>query len=281
MSLTNPEKVVTEERLSQFYGSILPYLGGMPEAIVNKFSKSDLYSTDEKIIGQWINGKPLYQKLVDCGNAPNTATENSKWYNYGTGIDHSHLVFAFSVDPNGWVASLPYDIRSNGCVVVSNYCNPLNDHKGYIGLHTEKDRSTFHIYAVVQYTKIADSAISIGSDTDYSTTEKIIGTWVDGKSIYQKTITNITLSSSTDTVIQHGISNLDKIIDAKSFCRDANSTIFRPNPFAWANHNSYTEAKYYSGFSVTKTNIEFTAGASYISANPIVDITLQYTKTTN
>ena len=40
-------------------------------------------------------------------------------------------------------------------------------------------------YITVYYTKTTDSAISIGSDTDYSTEEKIIGTWIDGKPIYR------------------------------------------------------------------------------------------------
>ena len=26
------------------------------------------YSTDEQIVGEWIDGKPLYQKVVNCGN---------------------------------------------------------------------------------------------------------------------------------------------------------------------------------------------------------------------
>ena len=31
------------------------------------------YSTDEQIVGTWIDGKPIYQKTVDCGTLPNTA----------------------------------------------------------------------------------------------------------------------------------------------------------------------------------------------------------------
>ena len=75
MSLTNPKDVVTEERLKDFYDGIYPYLGGMPEILANKFSRSDIYSTTEKIIGQWIDGKPLYQKIVTTGGSvPSGAT---------------------------------------------------------------------------------------------------------------------------------------------------------------------------------------------------------------
>ena len=46
--------------------------------------------------------------------------------------------------------------------------------------------------------KSADSAVEIGSDTDYSTTEKIVGTWIDGKPIWQKTLhlTNVSIGTS-------------------------------------------------------------------------------------
>ena len=34
------------------------------------------YSTSEKVVGTWINGKPLYQKTVDCGALPNATSKN-------------------------------------------------------------------------------------------------------------------------------------------------------------------------------------------------------------
>jgi hypothetical protein len=127
MPLTNPNKVVTEERLSEFYGQILPYMGGMPDVLANKFSKGDLYSTDEKMIGCWVDNRPLYQKTVATGgNVPSGAT----------------LI----------------------------------------------QRTTQTGYDTILYTKTTDSPIAIGSDTDYSTDEKIVGTWIDGKLIWQNTV---------------------------------------------------------------------------------------------
>ena len=34
------------------------------------------YSTEEKVIGTWIDGKPLYQKTVNCGELPNASVKN-------------------------------------------------------------------------------------------------------------------------------------------------------------------------------------------------------------
>lgn len=62
MAVSNPDRVVTKQDLADFYGEILPYLGNMPEILATKFSKSDLYDSTEKIIGKWIDGKPLYQR---------------------------------------------------------------------------------------------------------------------------------------------------------------------------------------------------------------------------
>lgn len=139
MPLTNPNKVVTEERLSEFYGQILPYMGGMPDVLANKFSKGDLYSTDEKMVGQWTDGKPLYQKTVATGgNVPSGAT----------------LI----------------------------------------------QRTTQTGYDTILYTKTTDSPIAIGSDTDYSTDEKIVGTWIDGRPVWQKTYTVSSVTSSNKLI---------------------------------------------------------------------------------
>ena len=76
MSLTNPKDVVTEERLKDFYDGIYPYLGGMPEILANKFSRSDIYSTTEKMIGQWTDGKPLYQKVITGTTSSSASSTN-------------------------------------------------------------------------------------------------------------------------------------------------------------------------------------------------------------
>ena len=61
MSLTNDQ--ITAKNFKEFYEAIRPYLNGsFPTAIANKFDKANMYSTDEQIVGRWIDGKPLYQK---------------------------------------------------------------------------------------------------------------------------------------------------------------------------------------------------------------------------
>lgn len=174
MSLTNPNKIVTEERLSEFYGQILPYMGGMPEILANKFSRSDIYSTTEKMIGQAPDGKPLYQismqaSVSDKTTIPiaNISTINILNWSGVFVQSSSNNTFKLNTTTDAWV----YVERS------------------FNGFYFQSASNwTGEVYITLQYTKTTDSAISIGSDTDYSTTEKIVGTWTDGKPIWQRSI---------------------------------------------------------------------------------------------
>lgn len=54
---------------------------------------------------------------------------------------------------------------------------------------------------------------AISSSHNYSTTEQVIGTWVDGKPLYEKTIHSGALTKDTNWHnINHGISNLSEFI---------------------------------------------------------------------
>ena len=180
--LTNPNNVVTEERLAQFYQQILPYLGGMPDILANKFSKADLYSTDEKLIGRWIDGKPLYQKTF---NTTSSTTGREVDISYDANIDTViNIEGLFHRTDNSTSRWLPMNCytQSNMYGFICYDMSGKNIKYKLTGYSTDKQIIT------IQYTKTTDSAVEIGSDTDYSTTEKIVGTWIDGKPLYQRTV---------------------------------------------------------------------------------------------
>lgn len=186
MALTNDQ--ITAQNFKDFYGQIRPYLNGQVPTFANQFSRSDLYSTDEKIIGQWIDGKPLYQKTIDFGALPNNTTKSVN-HNIQN-IDYVVNLFGAAYrSSDGIVNTLPcYNRDIYGAELVSNPTSII--------VTTFADRSAFsESYIAIQYTKTTDSAIKVGTGTDYSTEEQIIGTWIDGKPIYQKTIelTNVSL----------------------------------------------------------------------------------------
>jgi len=267
MSLTNPNTVVTEQRLNEFYKGILPYLGGMPEMVANKFSKGDLYSTDEKMIGQWVDGKPLYQKTIEV----NVTTSTNQGANIYTGEISLSTFFDFSTIDNMF-----FDIEHSFYV--------LGNVRGFVYGWVVKEASTVLIgtlYArsnvpsklTFQYTKTTDTAISIGSDTDYSTEEKIVGTWIDGKPIYQKTIDCGGLPNNSTKEIAHGISNLDFIVHSFGITKRTSDGLCEQIP------SPNTNDSFASELSITPSVIYITTHSDRTSFTKSY-VTIQYTKTT-
>lgn len=262
MSLTNPEKIVTEERLNEYHQTILPYLGGMPDILANKFAKGDLYSTDEKMIGQWVDGKPVYQKTVDCGALPNNTlkTVAHNISNMDRCISISGYAYAYQVPE---FIPLPFTTPSGTQYIVEIKCN-LSD----IKINTKYNMSEYtESYVTIQYTKTTDSAVAIGNDTDYSTDEKIVGTWVDDKPIYQRTWTNISTPSSQNTdvtVIDLSSLNIDTVVNYFGFIK----TVGELNIY----HNTSYKIE-----TRIETNAVVMNVAGWISKP--TSVTIQYTKT--
>lgn len=60
-----------------------------------------------------------------------------------------------------------------------------------------------------------------GSSHTYSTTEQVVGTWIDGRDVYEKTVYNAG-GLSGDFFVSHGISNLDRVISCQGSYYDIN-----------------------------------------------------------
>ena len=192
--LTNPNNVVTEERLAQFYQQILPYMGGMPDILANKFSKADLYSTDEKLIGRWIDGKPLYQKTCVFTNVA-YGTSGKYLYHQIENIENIIDFEGVFVKPSTGETYLPNVYLANDyctCAIMITTESINYSLSSAWGANTLK--------CTIKYTKTTDSAVEIGDDTDYSTTEKIVGTWIDGKPLYQRTVSFVSNGANWKTI---------------------------------------------------------------------------------
>jgi len=103
----------------------------------------------------------------------------------------------------------------------------------------------------------------------YSTVEQIIGIWIDGKPLYRKTLE---FTPNTDTTVNLGISNIDKIwIDESHSFIDASNETISLNQYAT---DGYTRAW------INKTN-----GLRFKTSWNIADrtgyLTVLYTKTTD
>ena len=69
MAVKDDSTLITKGDLKKFYNKILPYMGG--NYVFNTLGTKDYYSEDEKVIGVWTDGKPVYQKTF-LGNLPSS-----------------------------------------------------------------------------------------------------------------------------------------------------------------------------------------------------------------
>lgn len=136
-----------------------------------------IYSQEEREVGVWKDGKPLYQKTyaglsLDC-NYANT------WYNTNILLGDIDVITS---------AELVDDNRQFIAGVVGTMSE-----RTYLGVYLSISGRTITTITI-QYTKTTDTAGS-GSWTPsgaeavhYSTNEQVVGTWIDGKTLYEATI---------------------------------------------------------------------------------------------
>lgn len=107
----------------------------------------------------------------------------------------------------------------------------------------------------------------------YSTTEQVIGKWIDGKPVYRKVL-NIGTPSSQRTYPTHGISNLENVIKLYGFCyTDGSARQIIPM--------TYTNWEIFA-YDITDTVFTLNFSANQWSANPTnVYVVFEYTKTTD
>ena len=105
-----------------------------------------------------------------------------------------------------------------------------------------------------------DSLYTSKTSDNYSTDEKAIGTWIDGKTIYQKVIA--TNSSFFETHrIEHGISNIGEVVSLSLMWHDTQDN-------AWEDRFRYYEA---SDIKYNMFAESLKANATYIIASDSAD----------
>ena len=151
-----------------------------------------IYSLEEREIGVWTDGKPLYEKTVDCGALPNASTKDVA-HNISN-IDRIISIIGTAKRSDGDTFTPMPDLDASSVTTPNNYlrfwANVTN-----IRIKTSSDRSNYtSSYAILRYTKTTDVAGS-GSWTPqgvpthhYSTDEQVIGTYL-GETLYRKVYT--------------------------------------------------------------------------------------------
>lgn len=109
------------------------------------------YSTTEQLIGTWINGKPLYRMVIDCGAGPNNSVKQ-----VSTGLTYANVTF---VEMTGFSVGATYSFPINNLrpangvgssigAYISNISGIAN-----VSVETATDRSAWHVYIVLTYVK--------------------------------------------------------------------------------------------------------------------------------
>ena len=115
--------------------------------------------------------------------------------------------------------------------------------------------------------------VSLAERYKYTTTERVIGAWLNQKPLYQKTIQIPSLPNNTSVNIAHGIANVDMIfIGEGSFCLSPIGN-YSPLPCMYVASNNNVSLV------VNSTQIIAITGSDMTDWSAVV--TLQYTKTTD
>lgn len=113
----------------------------------------------------------------------------------------------------------------------------------------------------------------------YSEQEKLVGKWLDGKPIYQKTIIFQPEINVENPVIDTSALNVDKIIKIEGSMLTDGGNSYISIPAYYNNNNTAYNSVYYN---VSSKQVNLRLGAQYYRySNNVAYITLQYTKTTN
>lgn len=243
------------------------------DAVVGKstmyIASSDCYSTVEKEVGCWTDGKPLYQRSFYVSALPSSA--GSMQVATGlTGIEMCKITGGWS---NGFGELNIVRCESTNAVTYGVGCRvSVSSGVPTINIEVGRDRHTIDAWVTIQYTKTTDTAGSgqytpaSGKAIHYSTDEQVIGTWIDGKPIYRRTLTGLSVAlNGTNWVNYNPSIPIDKIVDLHAYYVTTSDTLL-----------SCAIAEYQY---TPTTGIQLTAVQSY---NRTVNIlTIEYTKTTD
>lgn len=220
------------------------------------------YSTDEKIVGRWTDGKPVYQKT----------------YHFST-----RVVLASGVNEN--ILQLPSEmVLISGIAHDTDYSFVQNQiqigkNNGYLYIYNAKNVGVGLCDITLQYTKTTDTPGTgptpgnlIYLPALYSEEEREVGVWKDGKPLYQKTIDCGTMSYDTNWhTVAHNISDVEHIMVVNGYVQDGTVkywfSVYRP--------------QYNLGVivGVDTQNVQYVN--SWLNSSAKLMVTIQYTKTTD
>lgn len=234
-----------------------------------------IYSDNERVIGVWRDNKPLYAKtwVLTIPSATGTYSFNEATPNLENVVHTEYSLWGLGErGDTPWYTPATISFSGQTASYIEFYFASSN----YAGRE---------IYFTSYYTKTTDVAGSGNWNTDgvpthhYSTSEQVVGTWIDGKPLYEMTLTH-----SGALIVDNSFANdigslvsVDQFIGCEGYFRrtNANGLMYSLNggtrPEGSADNK--VSARYYNGNVQVAVNgyndIEYIA------------LTVRYTKTTD
>ena len=257
----NPSEPPTKDlNTLEIEGEVFNIAGG---GGTNLIVDAQIYSLEEKQVGVWTDGKPIYQKTVISTTTPSQNT----WTTIQLDLPTDAVVTKYEA----------YYRRSpNRTDFIPQY-NPTGSNEWLFGALSNNNfvykvgspyvANFLETYITVWYTKTTDTAGSGGfqaygfTPVIYSTEEREVGVWTDNKPLYQKTwvLNNeILLNSNGVTINEIDASMVEHLVSCYGNYQPLSNTKSIP-VLVWKYNNSW-----YYGSSI----------AAYVDT-----ITLLYTKT--
>ena len=178
----------------------------------------DCYSTTEKEVGCFVDGKPVYQKTIYISALPSTV--GSTTYSADTtNAERSWIMAGITGIGEGTRVRIDQDSYNSLKTASITWATSITDGDVKVVCYNGQDRHTTDAYITVQYTKSTDTAGSGmylpngDKAVHYSTDEQVIGTWIDGSTLYRKVINFGQLPANSQKTVDHNISNLSLVVN--------------------------------------------------------------------
>ena len=165
---------------------------------------SDLLTSNKTVIG-------AINELNDCANIADKY-DSTATYNIGDRVIYNGSLYECNSNSvTGTWDSTKWDSTTVDDLIYSaNSLDSLSD--------VDIDSSTLAAGQTLIYNGISgkfENGSASGSSHSYSTTEQVVGAWIDGSTIYEKTFTSLSISAGTswvDTGISLSANSMDKLI---------------------------------------------------------------------
>ena len=148
-----------------------------------------IYSEEEREIGCWTDGRPLYARIIDIASVSFSQSAYNDYYasvNLSSYLNNISTLFIDVTASAYYMSGYPRAFR--------RWTFDNTNDTPRVELYIEANRSNMPVKLAVHYTKTTDQPgsgtwIPNGAlATHYSTDEQVVGTWIDGSTVYEKVI---------------------------------------------------------------------------------------------